>query len=492
MLKVALVVPNFYWCDWDENTRWRFIPYNLCLLAAMIEDRYDVKIIDANALNMDEDSFKKKLDEIKPDVVGITVMMDQYSLSGHFAAKLVKEYDKSLKVVLGGVYATMNSEKAIDDPCIDYVVVGEGEYVFRDLLGFFLRENPIPEKGVVYKQNGSIINTGHSDFIKDLDAIPLPAYHLIDFLSYVSTVPKRKSVDAPTAYPYARILTSRGCPYGCGFCQVESISGVKFRSRSIENILNEIQWMKETYNIKTLIFDDDNLYTKKSRTKSLFQSMIDRNLTMPWISISAAAFRMDEELLKIMKASGCEYINMAIESGNERVLKEIVGKPVDLEMARQVVKMARKEGIYVAVNFIIGFPTETWDEIRETIDFAGKLDADYIKIFAFIPLKNTRLYDLAVDTKSLRKNFSQEDIKWSTGQIETKDFSAEDLTILRAYEWDRINFTEPAKRKRTIERMSISEEELLKTRRETISNANCLVASSSQKIHNEDKKGSFP
>ena len=140
-----------------------------------------------------------------------------------------------------------------------------------------------------------------------------------------------------------------------------------------------------------------------------------------------------------------------------------------------MIKAAQKEGIYVAANFIIGFPTETWDEIRKTINFAEELNLDYMKLFSLIPLRNTKLWDICEENNYFRQGFSEETRHWSTGQVETKDFKPDDLTILRAYEWDRVNFTDPRKRKRTAEMMGISEEELLEIRRSTLSNACKMV-----------------
>lgn len=467
-LKVTLVVPNFIWCDWDESSRWQFIPYNLCLLAAMIEDICEVNIIDANAMEMNEVDLTAALAKFKPDVVGITVLMDQYGLAGHYAAKIAKSYDRDVKVVMGGVYPTMNSDKVISDPNVDYAVIGEGEYVFRDLLGYFMGERSIPERGVAYRLNGKVINGGHSDFIKNLDALPLPAYDLIDFERYVNNPVFRKSVDSPRKYPYARILTSRGCPYRCIFCQVESISGGKFRGRSAENVLNEIQWLKEQYGVQSLIFDDDNLFIDRKRAEAIFQGMIDRNFNMPWGAIAVSAFKLDDELIELMKKGGCEYMDIAIESGTERVLKNIVNKPLNLEHAKKVAAKARKEGIYLAANFIVGFPTETWDEIRQTIKFAEDLNVNYVKIYSPIPLPKTRLWELCEKENSFKEKFSHEKVRWNVGQIETKDFTARDLTILRAYEWDRINFSDPGKCKLTAEMMDITEEELLQVRRKTL------------------------
>ena len=473
-LRVVLVVPNFRWCKWDENTLWHFIPYNLCLLAAMVEGICEIAIIDANATEISEVEFTEALARLSPHVLGITVLMDQYAPAGHYTAKIVKEYNSEIKVIMGGVYATMNSEQAMSDPNVDYIVIGEGEYVFRDLLGYFREKNPIPQKGISYRLNGKIINGGHSNFIEELDALPLPAYRLIDFEKYANSAP-RKSVDSPRKFPYARIFSSRGCPFGCVFCQVELISGKMFRPRSARNVLGEIQWLKEKYGVKSLIFDDDNMLIDRRRAVEIFQGMIARDLVMPWSAIAVATFRLDDELIELMRASGCEYIDVAPESGSQRVLKEIIGKPVNLEHAKSVVAKAREEGIYVAANFVIGFPTETWDEIRQTTRFAEELNANYVKIFNAVPLLHTRLWSLCQKEKCFKKGFKQSDIWWNAGQIETKDFSAGDLTILRAYEWDRINFTSAEKRQRTAEMMGITEEELLEIRRKTLNRVSSLV-----------------
>jgi len=468
-LKLTLVVPNFRWIESDKSVFWHFVPINLCLLAAMVEDICEVEIIDAYIEDLDADEFIATLVKSDPDVVGITVLMDQFAPTGHYAAKLAKDFNPNMKVLMGGVYCTVNPDLAAQDENVDYVVIGEGEYAMRDLLGYFVGKNPLPEKGICYRVNGKIINTGHADFIHDLDAIPLPAYHLVDFERYSNEAP-RESVDSPRSFPYANVITSRGCPIGCSFCQVSTIAGRKFRPRSAENVLKEIAWLKETYSIRSIIFTDDNLFTDKKRAKAIFQGMIDRGMIMPWVSTGTAVFQLDEEMIELMRESGCDYICIAIESGTERVRKNIVRKPINYDHAKKMAQIAKQYGIYVAANFIIGFPTETWDEIRGTIRFAEDLDVDYVKIFHAIPLKHTRLWDLCVKEGAFRKGFEQSKIRWSVGQIQGKEFSCHDLTILRAYEWDRINFSSSEKHKKTARMMHITEEELFQIRRETLLN----------------------
>ena len=302
----------------------------------------------------------------------------------------------------------------------------------------------------------------------NLDILPKPAYHLIDFLRY-SNQWERKTVDQPSGYPYARIVTSRGCPEKCSFCQVPSLQGSYFRARTPDHVCDEIEWLKKEYGIKSIIFDDDNMFTNKRRAKALFKRMIERNLVMPWTSAATAVFRLDNEAIDLMVESGCSYINIAIEAGSERVTRDIVLKPLDYEHAKKMVAYAKKKGIFVGANFIIGFPTETWNEIRQTIKVAEELDVDYAKIFIALPLRNTELFDLAKETDSLIMDPADAKTMWTVGGvIKSEHWSADDLTILRAYEWDRINFADPEKLKKTANRMGITVDELNVIRRRTI------------------------
>jgi radical SAM superfamily enzyme YgiQ (UPF0313 family) len=469
-LKLLLVVPNFRWNAQDARVMWHITPYNLCLLAAMVEDICEVSILDAYDLDLSAEDFQAQIAKEQPDLVGISVLMDQCAAAGHKAAELVKAVNSDIVVHMGGVYPTVSPEQAMDDANLDMVIIGEGEYVLRELIEHYSSGTDLPEQGICFRENGKLVNRGRAPLIEDPGELPLPAYKYIDYASYSHSA-ARKSVDSPPEFPYARILTSRGCPQKCNFCQVDRISGRKFRARSAENVLKEIAWLKEEYGIRSLIFDDDNLFANKKRALAIFQGMIDQGLDLPWKAISTAVFHLDEELLALMRKSGCQYIDVAIESGTERVLKEVIQKPVSLAYAKQMVKVARELGIYVAANFIVGFPTETWDEIRRTIGFAEELEADYVKIFNAIPLRHTRLWEQCEEAGAFKEDFDVDQISWFAGQIETEHFTPDDLTVLRAFEWERINFSSPEKQRKTAEIMKISVDELYQIRRDTLKSA---------------------
>ena len=467
-----LMYPNCRWVEGSESrTIWNLHPYNLCLLSATIEGNYETKIVDANMKDLSRQDFAKTLKEYKPKIVGISVLTNEYGRSGLIAAEIVKSVNPNIQTILGGVHATHDPESIIKDENIDYIAIGEGEETLEKLCDYISYNKTLPSKGIVYKKNGEIVNLGKADFIKDLDSLPFPSYNKVDFLQYATAI-QRESADRPRAMPYANIITSRGCPYRCCFCQAGKISGKKPRFRSVENILGEMEWLKKEYGIEAIIFDDDNLLFNKKRAKNLFQGMIDRKLNLKWNAIAMAAFKLDEGIVDLMKKSGCSYTDIAIESGVSRVLKDIIHKPLNLEHAKEIGGLLKKYEIDFAANFVIGFPGETWEEIRQTINFAEDFDADYTKIFIATPLPNTELYEIANEKGYLKKGFSFNKHLWTDGWIDTEEFRSEDLKILRAYEWDRINFSNIKKRKKIASMMEISLERLNEIRKNTLKRAN--------------------
>jgi len=477
--KILLMYPNFKWAGkWEARTLWGLHPYNLMLLSAMIDKKYDVTILDANWGSMTEEQFADYLRKEKPELIGISVLTNEYGASGLAAARIAKEVDASIKTVMGGVYATSDYDNIISYPHVDYVIIGEGEYTLKELCDHLFDNGEFPKAGILYKEKDKnegavkIINTGRREFIQDLDALPIPSYHKVDFLRYANSV-QRDSVDRARAYPYAHVFTSRGCPFRCCFCAAGGISGRKIRYRSAEHMLAEIEFLMKQYGIKSFIIDDDNILTDKERARSFFKLLIDKNLGLKWNAVSVAVFKLNEEMLELMKKSGCQYVNIAIESGVPRVLRDIIHKPVDLEHAKRMVKKMKELSIDVAANYIIGFPGEKWIEIRQTIRFAEELDADYSKIFIATPLPNTELYEIVKTKGYLTKSWKGfNEHLWTDGYIETDEFRPQDLKILRAYEWDRVNFAKPEKRAKILTMMGVTEQRLNEIIRNTFKRAN--------------------
>lgn len=468
--KILLMYPNFKWAKWMERTLWKIHPYNLGILSATLEDRFDVEIFDCNLDDSTEEDLSEKIAKTNPGILGISVLANEYGEAGFTAARIAKEVDPNIKVIMGGVHATSLPNFVADNPNVDYVVVGEGEKVLRDLCEFILNKGNFPEKGIVFKKNSKLVNLGRADFILDLDKLPFPSYHKIPFMRYATEI-QREEVGRPRAMPYAHMITSRGCPCGCCFCEVETIAGEKSRLRSVENILKEIEWLIINYGIKSIVFDDDNLLINKNRAKTLFREMIHRNYGLKWNASALALFKLDEEMIDLMKESGCQYADVAIESGVERVLKDIIHKPLDLERGKKMLIRLRERKIDTVANFIVGFPGETWTEIRENLKFAEEIDVDYVKISIATPLPNTELFRIAQKGGYLVEDFNFNQHLWTDGWIKTNEFEPQDLKILRAFEWDRINFKNITRKKKIAEMTGITEDRLDEIRKDTLKRA---------------------
>ena len=195
--------------------------------------------------------------------------------------------------------------------------------------------------------------------------------------------------------------------------------------------------------------------------------MIKEEVDLRFIMGGVAVFLLDDEILDLMAQAKCIGINIAIESGNERVNRLIIKKPLNLNEIPEMIRKIKKRGIFCLGNFMIGLPGEKWDEILETIKYAEDCGVHYAKIFVAIPLKKTALWDMAVENDSFVRDIAEVEVDTRFGQLQSEDWTPKDVSILRAYEWDRINFGTAAKRKKMAEIWHLSEDELKDIRKET-------------------------
>ncbi|MBF0382581.1 MAG: radical SAM protein [Magnetococcales bacterium] len=411
---------------------------------------FDVEIVEANIDNLNRDQVKDLVREIAPDAVGISNMSLEYWRQAHLCAKLVKDVDQNITTIMGGVHPTTMPEKVMEDINLDYVVLSEGEERLPELLKALNTKDPdlSQQNGLCYRSNGKVIINQPVGWVHDLDALPFPDYKLFDWQKVMHT--KQKSAIGLTVRnsPVGLVLTSRGCRLKCSFCAAPLISGSGVRLRSAESILSEIDMLVREYKIKELIFTDDEMYADRERCMKIFQGIKERNYGLTWKNLNLASWRMDREMLELMKETGCYQIIISPESGSNRVLKKIIHKPGNNKQILQVVEWCKELDIEVSAHFVIGFPGETWAEIRETMAFAEKLDVDQVKFAIATPFPGTELFQKAVEGGYLPADFNfyrDDTLGFASGFIETEHFTVNELHILRCYEWDRINFKTPEK-----------------------------------------------
>jgi radical SAM superfamily enzyme YgiQ (UPF0313 family) len=236
--------------------------------------------------------------------------------------------------------------------------------------------------------------------------------------------------------PWATVVTSRGCPFHCVFCSIHTIMGRKWRGRSPENVVDELEQLVNVYHIKQLDFSDENMTLDRKRMEGICDLIVERGLDLDWFTPNGVrADTLDEKLLTKMKRSGCEKIRIAPESGVQRVVNQVIGKNLDLKAVERAVVLCKKVGIRVGCFFVIGLIGETKEEIRETINFAYKLRRLGAESFVFsiaTPVYGTDLYEQAKRGGFLKEDFSDDDFAAAEPLIETPEFSGDELRELCA------------------------------------------------------------
>ena len=323
--------------------------------------------------------IRKLVRDYRPSVVGIPAKSPTFA-SVIMTAKTVKDMDKDICVIAGGPHVTVMKEKILKEKAIDICVIGEGEQILVDLLLSLEGKFSVKHiKGIIYRDNDSIIINRPQLQIKNLDSLPFPVEYAPEVLY---------SYEKHRGDSFSHIMASRGCPYNCFFCSSRYIWGNEVRFRSIENILKEISAIREK-NINFIHFDDDTFGVKnlKALTKAIKENMPELN----W-SCEIHVNLVTEENLQYMKKAGCNRIKTGIESGNNDILKAI-RKDFTIEKALKACKLIKQYGMEVETFFMTGFPQETEKTMKDTLRVIEEIDSDKIIYSIFTPCEGTESFD---------------------------------------------------------------------------------------------------
>jgi len=328
--------------------------------------------------------IKKVVSFFKPDVVGLTSTTGKFT-SAVNVARVCKEIDPKIKIVVGGAHASCLPEDTIKNKFIDFLIRGEGENTFVELAKILKDGSTEDLKkclGLIYKINGNIINNPDRPLIEKLDDLPFP---LREF--YIN----EKDVKKPSTEGI--VFATRGCPYHCIFCASHIIWTRKVRYRTPENIIAEIEDLKKRYGLRYIRFDDDSFTLNPNFVTKICDLMIKKKLRMDWYC-STRIDILNKELLEKMKKAGCIKINLGVESGNDETLKKIK-KGINKEQIKKAFQVAKKVDIYTGAYVMIGFPWETEEDMLETIKFVISLKPGVIVFSIATPYPNTELYDIS-------------------------------------------------------------------------------------------------
>jgi len=378
-LKVILIRPNY-------NSYIITPPLGLGYLSAYLK-RSDVetKIIDALMEDLSEDDLVRRIVSEKPDAVAITCLTAFYNETVSLSKKLK---DKNLRVIIGGVHPSFLPYGTLVDTGADYVICGEGELPLAELIRskFKKKIKGAYAAGDLKKEPSSPVM---ADIVEDLDRLPFPDWEQMN--------PKRYT-KAPHGllvrnFPIGVVIATRGCPYECTFCSSPNFCSRRVRFRSPENIVEEIKYLVEEFGVREIHFEDDNLTMKKEHTDKLCRLIIENGLDISWACPNGIrADKVDRDLVRLMKQSGCYFFSYGIESANERILQK-AKKKVSLKAIERSIRMANSEGISTQGFFVFGLPGETKKTIEETISFAKRTKLARAQFAILDVLPGSELWD---------------------------------------------------------------------------------------------------
>lgn len=398
-------------------------PLGLLHLASSIQ-KYtsnDVDVLDTQPTKLTYIQLEKYLKDKLYDIVGISVMTFTLIDSYH-TAKLVKKVMPKAKVIMGGPHVHLYPLETINLDCVDFAFMGEADLSFIKFLQNLENGTNFQEiLGLVYRNNNKEIVKNNFPLLNNLDEIPFPDRNLLNINRYNSLL-SRGSLSTT-------IISSRGCPFKCAFCD-RPLSPITsyFRYRSANNVVDEICECIEL-GIKDFLFYDDTFTVNKKRVFEICEEINKRHLNIRW-DIRTRVDLVNEEMLKSLKKAGCQAIHYGVESGNDKILKAIK-KGFTTKKAKETFYLTKKHKIDTLAYFMIGLPSETLSDIQNTFDLAKNINPDYAHFTIFSPYPRTELYYLGLEKgiikKDLWKEFAQNPLIEFKIPIWEENFTREQL-----------------------------------------------------------------
>ncbi|MBF0380666.1 MAG: B12-binding domain-containing radical SAM protein [Magnetococcales bacterium] len=425
-------------------------PMGLGYIAAVLEKaQYDIEIIDAlvegvnqevplpdnpNLINIGlyPEQIRERIKASQPDMVGITSMFSGQFTNTQRLAATIKSVDPNIVVVIGGAHATADPKGVLQDDNIDYAVIGEGENVILPLIDTITSGGDFSKlNGISFRHQGEVVVRPAVEMV-DVNAIPLPARHLFPMDMYFKAGERHGIAHQGEGFRSASVLTERGCPFDCNFCSSYQIFGKALRYRNADDILAEVDLLVTKYKINELYLADDQFLADRKRAITILDGIIERgyglhldapNGLSPWM--------IDDEVLTKMKQAGFWRLSLAIESGNEWVLKNIIKKPVKLHLLPDLVEKANKLGFEINAFLVVGNVSEdeveTFEQIQDSFNLMKKLQINKLHVSYLSPHKGTEVYEVALKKGCLAHTF--EDTFYNRPKLETPMWARKQMEL---------------------------------------------------------------
>ena len=361
--------------------------FNVSILDCIVEG-YNTEIYQNDGeitFGLKYEDIKKRIRQFMPDFIGVSALISRQAHNAHRICKITKEVNPNIQTIMGGCHASTLSNKVLEDSNVDHVVIGEGEKALVRIL-----------RG----QNSGIVKGGDVD----VNEISWPARHLFSMEKYLK-------INMPTSVfsPHNRVTQiefTRSCPFACCFCSTTHFRG-KYRKRCISDCLAEVVFLKEKYGIEELDIIDANFVVDKQWVKKLLLGI--KEIGISWANPGGIWIGgLDDEILYLMKESGCYQLSLAVESSTPRILKDVIHKPTNLKSVEPIVKTCKKIGIDLHAFFVCGFPEQSRQEMLNDYKFAKSMKFTSATFNIIIPLPGSDIYNkykdiLSFDRVDLRK-----------------------------------------------------------------------------------------
>ena len=370
-----------------------FPPLGIETLAPVVREHgHEVRMFDTCHPEMKVEHIAAAVRDESPDVIVLSFLSTTSYPATQNMARRMKQVAPDTPIIVGGVFATMNSKEIMEEsPYIDCVGVGEGEELLPDYLDHV--DNPGEVKGLVWRSGEEVVVNPNRPIIKDLDKFPYPDRKSLP-IDYIESMP----LDMPAVLSLDRFCTmqtSRGCPYKCIYCDIPSLTDGKWRCRSPENVLGEMQQLNDE-GYRSVYLTDDHFLLKRKRITAICEGIIERKLELRW----GCEGRVDSvaiDQFPIMGKSNCGFLAFGIESGTQKVLDRLK-KNQSLEQIEKAVALAKKHGIATAHGFfLVGSPDETEEDIHESFRFAARLKLDTFGFNRLCVYRGTPLWQEYID-----------------------------------------------------------------------------------------------
>ncbi|MBL7206052.1 MAG: radical SAM protein [Candidatus Aenigmarchaeota archaeon] len=377
-MKILFIIPKIRSMLGDEKGIPGHPNVGIAYLSAFLKQHgIEVSVYD-EGLEQKREKIFDIIQSFNPDIIGV----NSFNYCYHYAYELISELKKrtDIPVVFGGPHLSAMGKNVIEETEADFGINGEAEFTLIELLKNLKNRDFSKIDGLIWKENGVVVENPNRELIKNLDSLPFPDYSEFDIERYSYTHEKKMP-----------IITSRGCPYKCNFCSVRLSMGDGFRARSAENVVDEIEhWCKKGYMVFEI--NDDCFSFDLERAMKICDLIIERGLKIKYSLYNGIRVdRITKELLEKMKQSGCVFLSYGCEAGDDEILRNI-RKGIKLEQVMKASQWAKEVGIKHSVNFIIGHPGETHEKAMKSIKFAKSLPCDFVNFYNLVPYPGTDLF----------------------------------------------------------------------------------------------------